>query len=128
MKVFIGIWFCCHGSIPTVLNFWIYRDQLFIRPIEKTVVLERLGINETIWRVLGIVSGNDYSDNVYGYVANRNLEILREQWSDNMTALNLIARYAQFVATRWNCVLYPLHSKISKPYSVYRAYSSRRNK
>ena len=69
--------FFCHGSIPTVLNFWIWRDQLFIRVIEKTLILERLKIDETVWRVLGIVSGNDYSGNVHGYGANRNLKILR---------------------------------------------------
>ncbi len=68
--------FFCHRTVATVLDTKPDRHGITVVPVNKNAILTRLGINETVWRVLGIVSGNDDSNNNSSYGVNKNLKIL----------------------------------------------------
>jgi len=64
-------------SISVVLKAQVQGNDILVTPVLKDDLLEKLDLDRESLAILGVISGNDYSDNYKQYGLKRNYEIIR---------------------------------------------------
>jgi len=67
-----------HKNTVTWLVPKIKRGRLHVRQVIKAPALEKLGLSNNQAALLGVVSGNDYSENIKGFGISSNLKIIKK--------------------------------------------------
>ena len=60
-----------------VLKAQVQGNDILVTPVLKDDLLEKLDLDRESLAILGVISGNDYSDNYKQYGLKRNYEIIR---------------------------------------------------
>ena len=87
--------FFFHRNVDVVLRPKLKKGELLCTRITRKEIQTQLEISESQLRALGVISGNDYDDNIPTFGIRSNLKILKELGESGKDAATLVESYIE---------------------------------